>query len=81
MTTVKIGGGKDAEFGERYTITSDFLVSAVGQLNEPKYPSIVGLQDFKGKVMHSARWDWGYQPKGKRIAIIGSGTPLIQIDI
>ena len=54
-TTVQVLGGKDAEFGSSYTIKSDFLVSAVGQLNIPRLPQIEGLQGFEGKVMHSAR--------------------------
>ncbi|OCL04796.1 FAD/NAD(P)-binding domain-containing protein [Glonium stellatum] len=70
---VKVSGDKDSEFASNYTITTDFLVSAVGQLNQPRYPDIPGLGDFKGKVMHSARWDWSYGLEGKRIAVIGNG--------
>lgn len=71
---------KDAEFqGSSYAITSDFLVSAVGQLNSPRYPDISGLNDFKGKIMHSARWDWTYDLTGKRIAMIGNGATSCQI--
>lgn len=74
-----VSGGKETEFGSSYTITSDFLVSAVGQLNFPKYPDYPGLSDFKGKIMHSARWDWSYNIAGKRIAIIGNGATAAQI--
>lgn len=72
-TQVKVVGAKDAEFGDSYTISSDFLISAVGQLNYPQYPSIEGLDDFGGKTMHSARWDWSYDWKGKKIGVIGNG--------
>lgn len=78
-TSVTVSGSKDAEFGEKYTITSDFLVSAVGQLNVPHYPDIPGLKDYRGKVMHSARWDWSYDLKDKKIAIIGNGATAAQI--
>ncbi|KAL2429410.1 FAD-binding monooxygenase ktnD [Exophiala dermatitidis] len=78
-TTVSVLGGKDAEFGSTYTITSDFLVSAVGQLNIPKMPDIPGLDDFRGKLMHSARWDWSYDLRGKKVAIIGNGATAAQI--
>ncbi|GAB7348768.1 hypothetical protein MBLNU459_g7497t1 [Dothideomycetes sp. NU459] len=72
--------GKDAEFNAEYTITSDFLVSAVGQLNVPKWPeTIPGLKEFKGKLMHSARWDWSYDLNGKKIGIIGNGATASQI--
>lgn len=78
-TSVTVSGGKDAEFGDSYTLTSDFLVSAVGQLNQPKTPDIPGLADFRGKLMHSARWDWSYDLKDKKIAIIGNGATAAQI--
>jgi len=78
VTTVK--GSKDAEFNPEYEITSDYLVSAVGQLNVPRWPeSIQGLHDFNGKLMHSARWDWSYGLEGKRIAVIGNGATAAQI--
>lgn len=72
-------GSKDAEFGKEYTITSDFLVSGVGQLNIPKYPDIKGLESFEGKSMHSARWDWDYSLRDKKIGIIGNGATAAQI--
>lgn len=72
-TAVRVSGSKDSEFSDGYTITSDYLVSAVGQLNSPQYPAIPGLDSFKGKKMHSARWDWSYKLDGKRIALIGNG--------
>jgi len=78
-TTVRRHGGKDAETREFYSVTSDFLVSAVGQLNMPRYPDIQGLSCFQGKVMHSARWDWDYELRGKRIGIIGTGATAAQI--
>ncbi|KAF7717092.1 Uncharacterized protein PECH_004497 [Penicillium ucsense] len=77
--TVQKSGQKDSEFASSYVITSDFLVSAVGQLNIPQYPNIPGLDDFEGRVMHSARWDWSYDFKGKRIAVIGNGATAAQI--
>lgn len=71
--TVRVSGQKDSEFASSYIINSDFLVSAVGQLNLPREPDIPGLKDFQGRMMHSARWDWSYDLTGKRIAIIGNG--------
>jgi cation diffusion facilitator CzcD-associated flavoprotein CzcO len=74
-TSVKIAkGSKEAECSSEYTITSDFLVSAVGQLSQPKWPKIEGMDSFAGKQMHSARWDWTYDISNKKIAVVGSGT-------
>jgi cation diffusion facilitator CzcD-associated flavoprotein CzcO len=72
-TSVTVGGGKEAEFASGYKITSDFLISATGQLNKPKGIDVPGYCEFQGKIMHSARWDWSYDLKDKRIAIIGTG--------
>ncbi|KAK6441957.1 hypothetical protein LTR95_001817 [Oleoguttula sp. CCFEE 5521] len=72
-------GSKDAEFNPEYEIVTDFLVSAVGQLNQPKWPEIEGIKDFKGRVMHSARWDWSYDLKDKKIAVLGNGCTSAQI--
>lgn len=71
--SVNVSGEKDAEFSKSYMIVSDFLVSAVGQLNWPREPNIPDLHEFQGKMMHSARWDWSYDFTGKRVAIIGNG--------
>ncbi|PWY67601.1 flavin-binding monooxygenase [Aspergillus sclerotioniger CBS 115572] len=76
---VALTGAKDSQFQEAYEITTDFLISAVGQLNIPSYPRIPGLDDFTGKMMHSARWDWGYDFADKRVAVIGSGATAAQI--
>ncbi|KAH7080859.1 cyclohexanone monooxygenase [Paraphoma chrysanthemicola] len=73
-------GGKDADFGgSTYTMTSDFVISGVGQLNQPKFPDVAGLEAFKGRLMHSARWDWSYDIQGKKVAVIGNGASAIQI--
>lgn len=76
---VHVSGDKDSQFLNSYEIKTDFLVSAVGQLNVPHEPEIADLHSFKGKMMHSARWDWSYDFKGKRVAVIGNGATAAQI--
>lgn len=41
----------------RGPLTARFLVSAVGPLDQPKYPDIPGLDTFAGRTVHTARWD------------------------
>ncbi|KAL4791684.1 hypothetical protein BDV19DRAFT_401108 [Aspergillus venezuelensis] len=77
--SVEVSGDKDNQFTKSYTLSTDFLISAVGQLNFPREPAIPGLKGFRGKLMHSARWDWTYDFKNKRIAIIGNGATSAQI--
>ncbi|CEL05224.1 hypothetical protein ASPCAL06343 [Aspergillus calidoustus] len=76
---VEVSGDKDSQFASSYVLNSDFLASAVGQLNVPREPDIPGLRDFQGRMMHSARWDWTYNFENKRIAIIGNGATSAQI--
>jgi cation diffusion facilitator CzcD-associated flavoprotein CzcO len=76
---IEVGGGKEAEYGAQYTLNADFLIAGVGQLNQPHYPDIRNLSEYSGKVMHSARWDWTYSMKGKRVGIIGNGATAAQI--
>ncbi|MEU6538200.1 NAD(P)/FAD-dependent oxidoreductase [Streptomyces sp. NPDC047000] len=59
--------------------TADLVVSATGPLSDPKIPDIPGLGTFPGKVFHSARWDHGYDLRGKRVAVVGTGASAIQI--
>jgi cation diffusion facilitator CzcD-associated flavoprotein CzcO len=77
-----------AEFDERgkwrirladgETLGADVLVAATGQLSRPAYPAIAGLDEFEGKLFHSARWDHGYEFAGKRVAVIGTGASAVQ---
>jgi cation diffusion facilitator CzcD-associated flavoprotein CzcO len=60
-------------------IAHDFLVAATGVLREPRTPAIDGLADFRGPVMHSARWNHAVDLTGKRVAVIGTGSTGVQI--
>jgi len=59
-------------------ISARHFVLATGPLHVPQFPSIPGLERFRGKVFHSARWDHGYDLRGKRVASIGTGGSAIQ---
>ncbi len=60
------------------TITARAVVSATGPLSRPAYPNIPGLERFEGPSFHSAEWDHGYNLRGKRVAVIGTGASSIQ---
>ena len=36
--------------------SADVLLSAIGGLNQWKWPDIPGLHSFKGSLLHSAAW-------------------------
>ncbi|MEV0059496.1 NAD(P)/FAD-dependent oxidoreductase [Nocardia sp. NPDC050718] len=63
----------------RGDFTADTVVSAVGALCEPSLPDIKGINEFKGEIFHSARWDHDVELAGKRVAVIGTGASAIQI--
>ena len=73
--TLRIVGG---EGGDREEPGYQALVSAVGQLNRPHWPSIDGIERFAGQSFHSAEWDHGVDLRGKRVAIIGTGASAAQ---
>lgn len=58
---------------------ADILINASGILNRWKMPNIDGLDQFSGKVIHTAGWDKSYDWAGKKIAVIGNGSSGIQI--
>jgi len=58
---------------------ADFLISATGVLHHPRYPDIEGLEDFRGDMFHSARWDHSVSLEGRRVAIVGTGSTAVQI--
>ena len=82
---------------KRWRVTTDrgddlraqFVIMAMGPINTPKVPRVPGLEDFQGKMFHTARWDYEYtggnqrEPvldklSDKRVAIVGTGASAIQ---
>lgn len=61
------------------TMRANVVVSAVGMLNRPRMPDLVGMSEFTGDLFHSARWPDGLDITGKRVAIIGTGASAIQL--
>ncbi|KAJ5282932.1 hypothetical protein N7505_000912 [Penicillium chrysogenum] len=70
---------QDLASSSTYTDRCDVVIQATGALNNWKWPNIPGLEEFKGKSMHSASWDQTYDYKGKRVAVVGNGSSGIQI--
>ncbi len=62
--------------GEEYV--TPVLVWATGPLSEPSIPDFPGLDGFRGKVFHSARWEHGFDLTGKRVCVVGTGASAVQ---
>lgn len=71
-------------------IRARHVVMTNGLMNMPKLPGIPGIGDFKGKMFHSARWDYEYSGgtftnpvldklADKHVAIVGTGATAIQL--
>jgi len=70
-------------------IRARFVLMCGGPLNRPKLPGIAGMNSFKGKLFHTARWEYEYtggswknpvleKLADKRVAIIGTGASAVQ---
>ena len=64
--------------GRTSTETANAVISAVGQLNRPKLPDIVGMERFQGPSFHSARWQHQHDLTGKRVLVVGTGATAFQ---
>ncbi len=65
--------------GKQENIKVSAIVTAVGQLNRPKFPDIPGRESFAGPSWHSAAWQHQHDLKGKTVAVIGTGASALQI--
>jgi cation diffusion facilitator CzcD-associated flavoprotein CzcO len=58
---------------------ANVVVSAVGLLSEPSYPDWPGREQFRGKLMHTAKWDTSLNYAGKRVAVVGTDSTSAQL--
>ena len=66
------------EDGGEEVLSANAVISAVGMLNRPHFPSIEGLDSFDGPCFHSSRWQHDVDFDGKRIGVIGTGASAMQ---
>ncbi|KAF0844780.1 flavin-containing monooxygenase [Nocardia caishijiensis] len=59
-------------------LTADFVISATGIFAEAKYPSLPGIDTFRGRTFHSLHWDHEHDLFGERVAVIGTGASAVQ---
>ncbi len=64
--------------GSRETLDANALISAVGQLNRPKWPDIPGRERFRGVSFHSTEWEHEHDLTGQRVLVIGTGASAFQ---
>jgi 4-hydroxyacetophenone monooxygenase len=64
--------------GAEETLQANAVISAVGQLNRPKWPDIPGQERFRGISFHSTEWQHEHDLTGKKILVIGTGASAFQ---
>lgn len=62
------------------SVSAKFFISAVGNLSVPATPAVPGIEDYKGRWVHTGAWpDEPIDFTNKRVAVIGTGSSGIQI--
>jgi len=65
--------------GVQREFVANFVISAVGQLNQPYIPELPGIEEYRGKVFHSSNWPKDLDVTGIRVAVVGSAATAMQI--
>ncbi|KAL4948342.1 hypothetical protein BDW69DRAFT_189362 [Aspergillus filifer] len=68
----------DQATGQVYERRSRILISAVGLLSEPNDCELPGVEEYGGKLFHSARWDHSFEWEGKDVVVVGNGCSATQ---
>ena len=69
--TVRIADGR--------TLTTRFILTALGLLTIPTVPAFDGRESFSGHAFHTHDWPHeGIDLRGKRVAVIGTGSSGVQ---
>jgi len=70
---------RDARTQIEYTRSASICISAVGGISFPRDVKFPGMENFKGEIFHTARWNHQYNYAGKRMAVIGNGCSAAQV--
>ena len=61
------------------TVTAKYLVTGLGLLSATNVPKFKGIDDFKGRILHTGAWPEGVDLSNKRVGIIGTGSTGVQV--
>ncbi|RDA89493.1 hypothetical protein CP533_2527 [Ophiocordyceps camponoti-saundersi (nom. inval.)] len=84
------GRSEEEDDVKEMSVRAQFVILAHGVLNRPKAPRIPGLEDFKGELMHTGRWNYAVSGgsdqdqaltalSGKRVGVVGTGATAVQL--
>lgn len=67
-------------FDDDVTVSTRFLLPALGFASKPYLPDFPGLEDFEGRWFHTARWPQeGIDLTDRKVALIGTGASGVQV--
>lgn len=72
---------KELSNGMVTTTTCDALLICNGHFSVPAHPDIVGIEDFKGKQMHSHDYREPSPYAGRRVVVVGAGASGLDISL
>lgn len=59
---------------EEFDDTADILLTCIGPLSRWSWPTIDGIDTFKGRLVHSAEWDVNHAPWQESVKDWGDKT-------
>ena len=65
--------------GDGGSIEADIVIGAVGMFTGAATPQLPGLDRFRGRWWHSARWPRDQRLDGGSVAVVGSGATAVQL--
>jgi 4-hydroxyacetophenone monooxygenase len=65
--------------GARHEIRANVVITAMGLFSTPRDLEVDGIEDFRGSIVHTARWTGEEEIDGKRVAVIGNGSTGVQL--
>ncbi|KAM3356975.1 hypothetical protein P3S68_023689 [Capsicum galapagoense] len=65
--------------GEMELYVCDFMVLATGENNEGYIPKVLGVENFKGEIIHSSDYKSGKKYEDKKVLVVGSGNSGMEI--
>lgn len=65
--------------GEVLHDKADFVLTCIGRFNAWRLPEYPGMDEYKGILRHASHWDPDFDPRGKRVAVIGNGASGLQL--
>lgn len=63
---------------DKKKMKANVVVFGNGPLHIPSLPDIEGIEDFKGEIFHSSRWNHNFDLREKNVCVIGTGASAIQ---